>query len=246
MLTSLIRPLVFLDLETTTNIVKDARIVQYYFRKFYPSGDIEMIDSYVNPTVPITEAATKVHGLTNEQVSAFPTFKERAAEVLEFIKGCDIVTYNGNSFDIPILYFEFVGAGIDWDYSDVHFIDACNIFKINEPRDLANAYKHYTGKTLVGAHNADNDVDATVQVFVHQMDKYGLSWDMEELALYSNYGQKRADITGKFTVVEGEYVINFGKNKGVKASQCREYLRWMLSSDFPSDARRICEKILNS
>jgi hypothetical protein len=35
------------------------------------------------------------------------------------------------------------------------------------------------------------------------MEKYGLAWDMEQLALYSNYGQKRADLTGKFTVDAG-------------------------------------------
>jgi DNA polymerase-3 subunit epsilon len=68
---------------------------------------------------------------------------------MHFIKGCDIAGFNSNVFDIPILYNELHRIGIDWDYSDVHFIDACNIFKINEPRDLAHAYKHYTGKTLM-------------------------------------------------------------------------------------------------
>jgi DNA polymerase-3 subunit epsilon len=247
MLTSLTRPLVFLDFETTTNVVKDARIVQYNMRKFHPSGDSEAIGNYVNPVVPITEAATNIHGITNEQVAGFPTFTVYGTEVYKFIKGCDLVTYNGNVFDIPVLYNEFCRVGIDWDYSDVHFIDACNIFKINEPRDLAHAYKHYTGRTLIGEHNASKDVDATIDVFVHQMEKYSLPWNMEQLALYSNYGQKRADLTGKFTVdAEGNYIINFGaKCKGQKATDNKTYLAWMLSQDFPEDAKRICRKILN-
>jgi hypothetical protein len=71
------------------------------------------------------------------------------------------------------------------------------------------------------------------------MEKYGLPWDMEQLACYSNYDRKRADLTGKFIVVDGEYVINFGqKHKGHKASHCRNTLTWMLFQDFPADAKR--------
>jgi DNA polymerase-3 subunit epsilon len=112
MLTSLIRPLVFLDLETTTNIVKDARIVQYNFRKFHPSGDSDSMGNYVNPVIEITQAATNIHGLTIEQVAAYPTFPEQGPKSLQFIEGCDLVTYNGNAFDIPVLYHEFTRAGI--------------------------------------------------------------------------------------------------------------------------------------
>lgn len=247
MLTNLSRPLVFMDLETTTNVVKDARIIQFSFRKIFPEPREERLYNYVNPVVPITEAATKVHSITNDQVAGFPTFSHYGPIVYEFIKGCDIVGYNSNVFDIPVLYNELHRVGIDWDYSDVHFIDACNIFKINEPRDLQHAFKHYTGRTLVGSHNANKDVDATVDVFIHQMDKHGLPWDMEQLALYSNYGQKRADLTGKFLVDgDGNYIINFGsKCKGQKACENKGYLEWMLSQEFPEDAKRICRQILN-
>lgn len=247
MLTNLVRPLLFMDLETTTNVVKDARIVQFCMRKIFPESREEKLSYYVNPVVPITEAATKVHGITNEEVAGFPTFSHFGPIVHEFIKGCDIVGYNSNAFDIPVLYCELHRVGIDWDYSDVHFIDACNIFKINEPRDLSHAYKHYTNRTLVSSHNAKSDVDATVEVFVHQMDRYGLPWDMEQLALYSNYGQRRGDLTGKFIVdADGNYIINFGaKCKGQKASDNKSYLEWMLSQEFPEDVKRICRQILN-
>jgi DNA polymerase III epsilon subunit-like protein len=64
MLTSLTRPLVFLDLETTSNVVKDARIVQLSLKKYQSSGESEaLMNEYVNPVVPIIEAATKVHGI---------------------------------------------------------------------------------------------------------------------------------------------------------------------------------------
>lgn len=241
------RPLVFLDLETTTNIVKDARIVQFSMKKFFPSGETASICNYVNPVVPISETAINVHGITNEKVASCPTFTHYGPEIHSFILGCDLVGYNSNSFDIPIMYNEFHRAGIDWDYSGVHFIDACNIFKINEPRDLSHAYKHYTGKTLFESHDANQDVKATIDVFVHQMDKYTLPWDMEQLALYCNYGQKRADLTGKFIVDgNGDYIVNFGgKCKGQKAVDNKGYMEWMLSQDFPEDAKRICRKILN-
>lgn len=241
----LTRPIVFLDLETTGSSIKEDRIVQYCFTKVDNTGPVETIKALVNPLIPIKPAASKVHGITDEMVKDLESFAMHAPLIHAFIKGCDLGGYNSNHFDIPLLYNEFNRHGVNWDYTDVNFIDVCTIFKINEPRDLANAYKHYTGGEISKAHDAEADVKATIEVFFQQIERHQLTVDVKELALYCNYGQQRADLNGCFVLVNGEYHLNFGKHKGRKATECLDYLSWMLQSDFPADVKAICKKLLN-
>ena len=77
---SLKRPLVFLDLETTGVNVGGDRIVEIALLKVHPNGSKESRRYLVNPTIPIPEVVTKIHGITNEQVKDCPKFSELAAE----------------------------------------------------------------------------------------------------------------------------------------------------------------------
>jgi DNA polymerase-3 subunit epsilon len=241
----LTRPIVFFDLETTGASIKEDRIVQYCFTKVDHTGPTQSRKALVNPKIPIKEAATAIHGITDKMVQDQQPFSQHALHILHFIEGCDLAGYNSNSFDIPLLYNEFNRVGVNWDYTHVNFIDVCSIFKINEPRDLSNAYKHYTGGELKGAHDAEADVKATIEIFFQQIERHQLTVHVPELALYSNYGQVRADLNGCFVLMDGDYVLNFGKHKGEKASKCLGYISWMLDSDFPADVKAICKKVLN-
>ena len=66
----------------------------------------------------------------------------------------------------------------------------------------------------------------------------------KDLALYCNYDKPRADISGNFTIVDGEYVLNFGKHKGARAADCVPYLKWMYGQDFMSDTKSIIAKFI--
>ena len=87
-----------------------------------------------------------------------PTFKQLAKQLADSFSGCDFAGYNSNRFDIPLLAEEFLRAGIDFDFSRCHLIDVQNIFFKMEPRNLAAAYKFYTGHSMeedLKAHRAD-------------------------------------------------------------------------------------------
>lgn len=240
------RPLVFLDFETTGTDVKNDRIVEYCFSKYRSETECETLKGLLNPEMPISPAATAVHGIRDEDVVFAYTFETKASQILSFIEGCDIATYNGSQFDVPLLYNEFARVKVEWDYSDTAFVDVCNIFKINESRTLQYAYRFYTGEELDGAHDAEVDVQATARVFFAQLERYELPREMKDLDIYANYGRVRADLTGCFSINDqGEYVINFGKYKGNRAKDHLSYLSWMLSENFPADAKNICHRILN-
>ncbi|MDE6831962.1 MAG: 3'-5' exonuclease, partial [Muribaculaceae bacterium] len=181
------KSIIFFDLETTgTNITKD-RIVEISIIKVKPNGEEEEYTYRINPEMPIPAEATAVHHITDDDVRHEPTFKQRAKELAKIFMGCDIAGFNSNRFDMPLLVEEFDRAGVDFDYSKAHFIDVQTIFHKKEPRTLVAAYRYYCNKELEGAHSANADTRATLEVLKAQLDRYeDLPRDMEELAKFSS------------------------------------------------------------
>src|SRR5436190_18643203 len=58
--------------------------------------------AYVNPERDIDEGASRVHGLTREDLAAKPRFAEIARELLEYIRGAELVIHNAD-FDVEFL-----------------------------------------------------------------------------------------------------------------------------------------------
>lgn len=242
------RPISFLDLESTgTNKQKD-RIVEIAIVKVNPDGTREQFESLVNPEIPIAAESTAVHGITDEKVKDAPTLARLLPKIIPFIEGSDIGGFNSNNYDIPLLYNELARCGYTWNLADVSFIDACVIFKRKEERTLSAAVQFYCKREHVDAHGALADVNATIDVFIAQLKQYQdvQGFDRQQLNLYCNYDKPRADLAGCFSIdVDGDFILTFGKHKGLKAKDCKDYLIWMLTSDFMADTKELINKLLN-
>lgn len=226
-----------------------ARIVELALIKVFPDGSRSQFESLVNPAIPIPPEASAIHGITDEKVKDAPTLKDLLPKIVPLIEGADIAGFNSNNYDIPLLYNEFNRNGYTWNLEDVAFVDVRNIFVRKEERTLSAAVQFYLNREHEGAHGALADINATIDVFVEQLQRYEdiSSFDRQQLNLYCNYDRPRADLAGCFTIDEnGEYIINFGKkHKGQKAKDCRDYLNWMLSQDFMPDTKAIINKIIS-
>ncbi|MGJ4945172.1 DNA polymerase III subunit epsilon [Bradyrhizobium sp. HKCCYLS1011] len=97
---------IIIDTETTGLDRKTDRIVEI--------GCVEVIDliptgktfhKYINPTHPVHREAQKVHGLTNEFLKKFPTFRRTVNQFLTFIEGATLVAHNA-SFDVGMINAE--------------------------------------------------------------------------------------------------------------------------------------------
>ncbi len=62
--------------------------------------------SYINPERAIDAGAMQVHGITDERVADEPVFAKVAAELLDFIRGAELVIHNA-AFDVGFLDAEF-------------------------------------------------------------------------------------------------------------------------------------------
>lgn len=71
-----------------------------------------MRSSLCDPGCPIDEDSRRIHGISDEDVRCQPTFADRAARLAEILNSRALVTYNGLSFDLPVLAAEFTRAGV--------------------------------------------------------------------------------------------------------------------------------------
>lgn len=175
---NLTKPLVVFDLEATGLDLVNDRIIQISYVKVSPGdkeGEEERKSIFVNPGKPIPAFVQQLTGITDDMVKDATTFKQLAKQLADSFIGCDFAGFNSDRFDVPMLAEEFLRAGIDFDFSKCRLIDAQNIFHKREPRNLAAAYRFYTGHKMEDdfrAHRADQDAEATYRVLMGELDKY--------------------------------------------------------------------------
>lgn len=249
----LTKPLVVFDLETTGLKITEDRIIQISYIKVSPDGTEEHKNYFVKPEgKKIPKEVQELTHITEEMVKEAPTFKELAPRLAEDFKDCDFAGFNSNNFDIPMLAEEFLRAGVlDVDFSICKKIDACQIFRIMEKRNLAAAYKFYCGRKMeedFQAHLANEDTEATYKVLMGQLDMYAPDKQEEEDrrlpndmdALNELCDQHRVDLVGHIIWASEKgsdgkpllnsdgteklvEIINFGKYKGKTVEDVLRY-----------------------
>jgi len=247
---SLIRPIAFLDLETTGVNLSTDRIVEIAIVKIMPDNTRQVKRKLLNPEMQIPVASSDIHGITNEMVKDAPTFKQAGNEIKQFLQDCDLGGYNSNRFDIPILMEEFLRAGMDVDLSNRRMIDVQHIFYSMEPRTLSAAYKFYCQKELINAHSAEVDINATIEVFMSQLERYNQLGNNVDSILSVIGEEKIVDYARRFSFDEkGVEVFNFGKYKGKSVSDVLKnephYYDWMMRGDFPLHTKQKLTEIMN-
>jgi DNA polymerase-3 subunit epsilon len=246
---SLTRPIVFFDIEATGLNIATDRIVELCLLKIYPDGSEEALTQRFNPGIHISEEATAVNGIKDEDVAKSPTFKEKANEIANKFKGCDIAGFNSNHFDIPLLVEEFIRSGVQFDISACKFVDVQNIYHKMEKRNLSAAYKFYCNKDLENAHTALADTQATYEVLQAQLDRYEGQLE-NNVAFLSNFSRRNnnVDLAGRVVYNdEGVEIINFGKHKGRPVAEVLRkepsYFSWIMQGDFTQNTKQVFMRI---
>ena len=248
------KPLAFFDLETTgINIAKD-RIIDICVIKALPGGEVISKTQRVHPGMPIPLESSMIHGIYDDDVKDAPPFKSVARTLSQFLDGCDLAGFNCNRFDVPLLVEEFLRANVDFDMKNRRLVDAQRIFHLMEPRNLSAAYRFYCNKELIGAHGAEADTIATLEVLDAQVQRYlgmvakadsgqEVVFDNDIDMLHSLTANKNVDLAGRMIINDkGEEVFNFGKHKGSPVLDVLKkepsFYDWILKGEFPLDTKR--------
>lgn len=214
--------------------------------------------SLINPGIPIPPSATKIHGITDAMVQGcrdclqprqihptadcpafkpWPYFKQIAQNIAKGLAQCDFAGKHVR-FDLQITAAEMQRSDIEWSYHEARIIDIDRLEALAEPRSLSHLYKKYTGEDHEGAHGALSDVRASTIVIVQQLQRHTqLPRDLN--ALHSAQWIDWLDVEGKFRMIDGVAVCNFGKK--YKGKPMRDipldFYDWILKEKFPPDVK---------
>lgn len=246
---NLTRPLAVIDVEATGTSTEHDRVIELAIVKLFPdTGAVESWSTRVHPGMPIPPESTAVHGITDADVVTARTFEAIALDIAARLEGCDLGGFNLRAFDVPILRAEFERAGLAWPCGDAHLVDAFVVFRDREPRTLSAAVRWYCGRELVGAHGAEADARATLDVILAQVERYP-DLPRDVAALDGASGGRQPDWATELGHLrwntDGELVIGFGKHKGRLARDMDDgFLGWIRRQDFPSDVKALALAVM--
>jgi DNA polymerase-3 subunit epsilon len=153
---------------------------------------------------------------------------------------------------LPLLAEELLRAKVNIDLKSKKLVDAFQIFRKNEPRNLTAAYKFYCGKDLEDAHSAQADTMATYEVLLAQLERYPDVPDtVAALDEYTRGQVLFADFAGRIAYDnDGKEVFNFGKYKGQRVKDIfrrdPSYYAWLMGTDFPETTKQVFTKLYAS
>lgn len=253
--------MVAFDLETTSQDVKTAQIVEFGAVTVHYDvegfSDFDVYSRRFSARGGIPAEASAVHGITDADVEGLPHFTEVAHVVVDVFAGAHyVVTYNGTDYDIPLLLAQLgkcpppqVPYHIDvfgLHRSSSDFIPEVEMRLAREAfsNSLTGALAFWANLPLVGAHGAVADCQATLEV-LRQMLRRSRDTLAHLAGLSVGPPPGFADRAGKFRIVDGEPVCSFGKHKNTPLSKMpRGYLQWMLGQDFPNDTKAVVRAAL--
>lgn len=157
-----------LDIETTGLNLKRDRIVEIACITVIDGVISETKTNLVNPgKTEISEAATKVHGITKKDLEGFPHWTDLAWDYFSLLDNrFPIVTFNGKQFDIPILEREFDRADVPIPGYIQHF----DCYELAKERLALGSYKQGAVAEALHinverAHSAPDDAAVLVRIF---------------------------------------------------------------------------------
>lgn len=138
------RPLVFVDLETTGATASSDRITEIGIVEVDADGSVREWQQLVNPGIPIPPFIEQLTGISNQMVANAPPFAKVAEETLKRLQGRLFIAHNAR-FDYGFLQQEFKRLGITFRGSVL-----CTV-KLS--RALYPEHKRHNLDSLIERHN---------------------------------------------------------------------------------------------
>lgn len=160
------------DLETTGHSpVKGDRIIQLAI-VFITNGEIgDKYVRFVNPGQKIPPFIRQLTGIADEEVADAPYFEDIADEVARLLEGTIFIAHN-TDFDLSFLQSEFSRCGIrKWLGKKLDTVELSKIMYPSAASYRLQDIAEDLGIPLASAHRADDDAEATAQLFLACMEK---------------------------------------------------------------------------
>ena len=221
-------PLTFFDIESTGLDKIQDEIIQLYLCK-YDGKTFSESNSYYNTNIDTQsrQEAFDKHGITNDFLVNYPFFQEVAKDIYSeyFNKGTVLCGYRSNRFDIPFIIEKLLQCGIPTAVNILQNkrIDAYEVYVKAYPNTLDQVFDRLVGGDMGEAHEAKNDVVATIKI----MDTLVLK-GIDDVVTHSEF----IDTDEFFKRVDNDIFFAKGKLKGENILKMNPqyaigFLKWM-------------------
>lgn len=222
------------DTETTgLNPFDGDRLIEFGAVEIRVSADLRVTgvkrhDFFVNPGIPIPRAASKVSGITDDDVADAPDFDEKADLVRRLLGDAILIAHN-LPFDLAFVRSELERAGRDWPATRAEI----DTLPLSQQR-LSHMRQHKLGMIckelgveLVEAHRASNDAEACGRAFVELARRQGCPLELDEMVVWAD-AVSPPPATGHLRVgSRGVPEFLTGPHAGKLVDQHPDHLQWM-------------------
>ncbi len=212
---------VCLDCETTGLDFEQDRIIEVAFVRFDFDQILESYETLIDPEMPIPEASTAIHHITDPMVQGKPKIGEILPKVFEFL-GKSILVGHGITTDVSFLSNSAKRINMPSRLSSHPYIDTLRLARLygESPTNSLEMLRRHFNIAEEGAHRAMNDVIVNVEVFKYLARHFKTTEQMLE--------RLKSPILLK--------AMPLGKYKGRPFSDISfEYLRWASHQKFDQD-----------
>ncbi len=235
--------IVCFDTETTGLDVQREHIIQLSLVKVevMANGEWQIIDQrdwYILPEGPFTipAEAEAVHHISKAFLQENGvSLRSVYDELIAFTEGCDMLSYNGNGFDAPLLHYNLKRIGKDFPFSGRTWYDALTLERIHTAgmvdengekvhNNLTAAYTRYYGHPFEGAHNSLDDVLATIEVFKAQVAAHGWDWAQRDEFGFISFDRWLLQRGGYYYLAQGAHR---GESIESMLRVDKSYLEWI-------------------
>jgi len=183
----------------------------------------------INPLMPIPRTASRISGITDEDVAGQPTFGKLAPQIRALLADAILVAHN-LAFDLGFVRQELRGAGLQWPATRAE-VDTLPLSQrlLSELRShkLENIC-HHLGVPLDNAHRASHDAEATGRVLAEIARRHGAPADLEGFVRWADAVGPPPD-SGHLVVGEqGLAEFTGGPHAGQTVEDHPDYLQWMI------------------
>lgn len=205
-------PLAVLDVETTGLDPEEHRIIEIAIIRFERGEVVDRYATLVSPGRDLPEDASRITGITADDLVGAPTFESIADAVSSRLQDVGIVAYN-LAFDRSFLRAELARYGYAWP-DDAPTLDplifARQFFK-NSPRKNLSAISKLLGIPLEEAHRAEHDAEVAGRVLYAFEDR--LPPDLQQLlVLQKQWEAAQAQEMSSWKNFDGDLSAAFGEN----------------------------------
>lgn len=161
---------VVFDIETTGLSSRNDKITEIGAVKIKDGIITDRFSQLINPEKEIPQIVVELTGISNSLVENEPTIEKVIPEFYEFAKDAVLVAHNAK-FDISFIRREYKNNNIEFNHPILDTLVLARATMTHMKRFNLGTLCKNLGVSLVGAHRAVNDAEATAEVFIKLVGK---------------------------------------------------------------------------